>query len=130
MIVGFTGTIEGMSERQLTALRVHLMAVEPNSEFHHGDCLGADEEAHEIAHELGFLIVIHPPLNKSKRAFCTRAFQVLKPKQYLERNHDIVDACQVLFAAPKTDEEELRSGTWATVRYARKMNKQRLILSR
>lgn len=130
IVYGFTGTEVGMSNRQIAGLRAHLMAAEPNSEFHHGDCIGADEEAHAIARELGFLIVVHPPLNASKRAFCTRAYQVLKPKPYLDRNRDVVDACAVLIAAPWSDEEELRSGTWATVRYARKMDKQRLILSR
>lgn len=103
---------------------------EPGSEFHHGDCVGGDEEAHEIALALGFRIVVHPPLNRSKRAFCTGAFQVLKPKSYITRNHDIVDVCRLLIAAPKTEEEELRSGTWATVRYARKLGLPVLLLTR
>jgi len=42
------------------------------------------------------------------------------PKPYLERNHNIVDESELLIACPKSKEEELRSGTWATVRYARK----------
>ncbi len=38
----------------------------------------------------------------------------------LDRNRDIVAAVSILIAAPETDIEEQRSGTWATVRYARK----------
>jgi predicted Rossmann fold nucleotide-binding protein DprA/Smf involved in DNA uptake len=46
------------------------------------------------------------------------------PKAPLDRNRDIVDAAAVLIAAPKEMTETLRSGTWATVRYARKQGKQ------
>ena len=39
----------------------------------------------------------------------------------LVRNHKIVGAVHLLIATPKTDKEELRSGTWATIRYAKKV---------
>lgn len=39
-----------------------------------------------------------------------------------KRNHDIVDATEWLIATPKKF-EEIRSGTWATVRYAKKVKK-------
>jgi predicted Rossmann fold nucleotide-binding protein DprA/Smf involved in DNA uptake len=48
----------------------------------------------------------------------------------LERNHLIVAACDVLNAAPLQDEEILRSGTWATIRYARKAGKTVIQLKR
>jgi hypothetical protein len=130
MIIGYTGTQAGMSDRQMSALYTHLSLLHPGSEFHHGDCIGGDEEAHGIAMSFGLRIVIHPPINSRKRAFCKGAAVVLEPKDYIPRNHDIVDAIELLIAAPKTDGEELRSGTWATVRYARKGNKQRLLLTR
>jgi hypothetical protein len=44
-------------------------------------------------------------------------------KPYLVRNHEIVDDSQVLIAAPKEFTEQLRSGTWATIRYARKIGR-------
>jgi hypothetical protein len=37
----------------------------------------------------------------------------------LERNRDIVDATVALLAGPDGNRERQRSGTWATVRYAR-----------
>lgn len=118
MRIGFTGTRDGMSESQKQALRVALGSA---SEFHHGDCIGADAEADAIARQLGIAVVIHPPTDSSRRAFCVRPGDVVRaPRPFIERNHAIVDESQQLIAAPKSDVEALRSGTWATVRYARR----------
>lgn len=127
MIVGFTGTRRGMTDRQKAQLREELIKRRTGwIEFHHGDCLGADAEAHDIAHELGYCIYIHPPENNKARAY--KGGHVLKPLAYLERNRDIAFGCHVLIAAPKTLNEELRSGTWATIRYAREMGREVVIL--
>ena len=88
--------------------------------FHHGDCIGADADAHGIAIGLGIPVHIHPPRYSSKRAFCKGAVAVYGVRDYLDRNHDIVNASGVILATPKGDIEELRSGTWATIRYARR----------
>jgi hypothetical protein len=96
-------------------------------ELHHGDCIGGDAAADEIARQYGIRRVIHPPENPSKRARC--AGEVILPeKAYLDRNHDIVDVSDVLVACPKGMMEEQRSGTWATVRYARKLGRKVMIL--
>lgn len=123
MKIGFTGTQEGMTEKQIDAISVFLLDYEVQ-EFHHGDCVGADNDAHIITRiqAPAAKIVVHPPLNESKRAFC-RADAVLPAKPYLDRNHDIVDAVEVMFATPKEKVEQVRSGTWATIRYARKQGK-------
>lgn len=119
--VGFTGTQHGMTSEQQVVLRGLLGTfVDAASEFHHGDCIGADAEAHEVARELGFFIVIHPPIITAKRAW-KRAPVVNVPMNYLERNRVIVRSTQLLIAAPGELEEQLRSGTWSTVRFARKM---------
>lgn len=59
----------------------------------------------------------------------TRAWHcaVLEPKPYLVRNKDIVNASEGMLAAPRGP-EELRSGTWSTIRYARKCRKKVLIM--
>ena len=124
--IGFTGTQQGMTDIQKLRLRTILQASQ-GTEFHHGDCMGADAEAHDIALELGLIPVIHPPKNPSKRAF-KPATTILPPKEYLDRNHNIVDGTQLLVACPKETEEQLRSGTWATIRYAKKTNKNRYII--
>lgn len=109
-------------------LRLHAnQAPTVRHEFHHGDCVGADSQASVIAGRLGFRIVLHPPLDPKKRAY-NIADLVLQARPYLERNHDIVDACDVMFATPREMHEVLRSGTWATIRYARKCRKDLLVI--
>lgn len=117
MKVGFTGTREGMSQAQREAV-AKLLAELHADEFHHGDCIGADEQAAAIARAIGYRIHSHPPANSAIRAFA-RADVELEPKDYLVRNREIVDASDVLVAAPAGPEVR-RSGTWSTVRYARK----------
>ncbi len=96
--------------------------------FHHGDCIGADAEAHDIAREFSYGVEIHPPLESRKRAWCS-SMLVHDPKPYLERNHDIVDACHLLIACP-AGPEVMRSGTWATIRYARRTGVPVVIIER
>jgi hypothetical protein len=126
MKVGITGTQQGMNarQRQLLHMALHDLVA---TELHHGDCLGVDAQAHLIARELGLFIVTHPPGNMSKRAHCI-GDEVRTPKPYLERNHDIVDEVEYLIAIPKGNTEELRSGTWATVRYARRIGRKHYII--
>lgn len=93
MIGGFSGTQNGMTFPQKRTLALIFTELEI-TELHHGDCIGADEEAHEIALSMGIRIVIHPPTDPKKRAFC-RAHEMREPKPYLDRNHDIVDESQV-----------------------------------
>jgi len=133
MRVGFTGTQVGMSDRQKYELEkfFHDNELGKDDEFHHGDCIGADMQADTIARAFGLQIHIHPPSNYSKRAFCAeKGDTVYMEQEYLERNKAIVDSSQWLVAAPKGEEEELRSGTWSTVRYARKKGMLIRMLSR
>jgi hypothetical protein len=45
--IGFTGTQDGMTDQQKSMLRDLLDG--GTGEFHHGDGIGADSEAHDIA---------------------------------------------------------------------------------
>ncbi len=129
MKVGFTGTLSGMNDRQALKLAGFLRALSvpsPIDEFHHGDCTGADEQFHKIVGDYE-RTYIHPPEDSKKRAWCS-SDHILKPKPYLDRNHDIVDATDVLIATPRTNHEELRSGTWATIRYAIKKEKKLIVI--
>lgn len=126
--IGFTGTRNGMTQKQKVKLSSLLFAVCSNDcVFHHGDCIGADQEAAEIAKNLGYSLVCHPPSNPKSQAFVV-SNKTRSPKPYIKRNHDIVDECYQLIATPKSNQEELRSGTWATVRYARKTGIQVIII--
>lgn len=125
-IVGFTGTQVGMTEKQKITLG-RLIERAKVSEFHHGDCIGADEEADNIVRLVSTAVIhIHPPIDDRAQAWCFMRGEDVEypPKPYLDRNHDIVDACDILYATPKGFKEELRSGTWATIRYARKKGKK------
>jgi hypothetical protein len=91
-------------------------------EGHHGDCVGGDRFSHTAMKEHSMRIIIHPPIDAKARAFC-RGNETREPKDYLVRNHDIVDETEALIAMPKGETEVIRSGTWATVRYARKLHR-------
>jgi hypothetical protein len=121
MKIGFTGTKQGMTIEQKQAFWDMVM-VNDISEFHHGDCVGADADAHDLM-KPDHNIVVHPPANPSKRAFCKGYKEIREEKEYLDRNHDIVDETDVLVACPCGKTEVLRSGTWATIRYAKKIGK-------
>ncbi|HCS17680.1 MAG TPA: hypothetical protein DIW45_07775 [Erythrobacter sp.] len=86
---------------------------------HNGDCINADAHAGHAWKAMGGKLHLHPPTHDAKRAF-QFAHASDSPRPYLDRNSDIVEASDVLVAMPKEFNEELRSGTWATVRRARK----------
>ena len=119
--IGFTGTRRHPTEAQIVALEEWMrmrMLLGPTT-LHHGDCVGADEVAHDIAYLLEWSIVVHPPRDAAWRAWCD-GDQILPEQEYRERNQAIVDVADVLVAAPHQDQEVLRSGTWMTVRMARR----------
>lgn len=126
--LGFTGTQVGMSYVQKLIIE-HLLGYYLKNniyEVHHGDCIGADSDFHDISNKFNFKIIIHPPKNPYKRAF-KKSDTILKEYDYLDRNKHIVDSCDILLATPKEKMEVLRSGTWSTIRYAKK-NKKRIII--
>lgn len=133
--IGFTGTQLGMSENQKNKFEEiisNFFDKYKKIEFHHGDCIGADKQAHEELSKFYyycFTIIIHPPKIPTKRAFCDGNV-ILDTKDYIQRNHDIVDNTEILIVAPKTNKEELRSGTWSTYRYAKKKKKEIIVLKR
>lgn len=120
--MGFTGTRSGLTPQQKHELgRIADDHLAP-AEFHHGDCKGADFEAFILFKCSGLITVSHPPTNSKHRAF-TRNDKEFPPQDYLARNRSIVDKTDFLVACPRTKNEEVRSGTWATIRYARKRGK-------
>lgn len=125
--LGFTGTQDGMTPCQIARVSQFLADYEIK-EVHHGDCVGADNQFNFLCRAFKIFIVIHPPSNATKRAFCGGYGQIRAPQEYLVRNHDIVRESECLLAAPKTEEEALRSGTWATVRFARKLHRPVVIV--
>ena len=122
--LGFTGTRHGMTDAQGQALETLLASFTNVQGFHHGDCRGADAQAHALARTHGWAITLHPPIMSGCRAFCPGSTTTRAALHFLDRNHAIVRAADILIATPATVKEEERgSGTWATVRFARKQHK-------
>ena len=120
--VGVTGTRKGMSESQRTHFRVVMLWLNP-ARFHHGGAVGADTEA-----ETDVRALIEGPASLGIDTNVTE--HLPDSRGPLARNRDIVQASDILIAAPIQDDEVVRSGTWATVRYARAAGIPVIMLSR
>lgn len=135
----FTGSRRGPSPRQRdTFLRTlsGLIKIAATKEapgepllFRHGDCIGWDAAAHDVADELNFMIIIHPAIvPKHLRAFKAARMTndrppiiVLDPKPPLVRNQDMVDLSERMIGCPGEFEEQFRgSGTWHALRCGRR----------
>lgn len=131
MKVGFTGSRHGMTYKQKQEFSAFLEYNRSKiTQLHMGHAQGADTDASILVRKLlpKVKIVSHPPKD-TRLESDFEADIVLPRKDYLVRNQDIVDICDILVATPETSEEQLRSGTWATIRRAKKANKQVLILN-
>lgn len=127
--LGFTGSHLGMIQAQ--AMKVlGLLSNTKWKEFHHGDCVGADAETHDMIRKIkrNITIIGHPPDDPKARAF-KRCDMTHPVKPYLVRNHDIVDATDLLIGAPGSFLHVMRSGTWATLRYAAKQQRPLIIIT-
>lgn len=126
MIAGFTGTRYETTGNQHESLCNWLRENKP-TELHHGCCTGADEEVVIATQAIlpQCSIIGHPPVNTRSvsREAVQGSHSTRNPKPYLDRNKDIVACSDVLLACPKGDEEFSGSGTWATIRAARRTRK-------
>lgn len=120
--LGFTGTQEGMTQAQQETVAAIILVYKPVV-AQHGDCVGADEEFHNLARSQGVTVDIFPPKDAKKRAFCKFARKVHEPENYLVRNNLIVINSDFIIAAPKEYHEVLRSGTWSTIRRTQELRK-------
>lgn len=148
MIIGFTGTQSGLVQFQIDKV-IEVLQAKQCSEFLHGDCIGADDMANQLALNFGVKIfTIFPPDNPKKRSFCFDNNQLTKHlrqatpyinkgnaqvrwmpiEPYLIRNRRLVDTCAFLIACPKEHTNSIRSGTWSTIRYAWKTKRDLVII--
>jgi len=146
--LGFTGTKYGISKFQEESFIKVLEALYEYTEcFSHGDCVGADKRAHQIVLRLPINIHIFPPNKRIYKAFtfesspglclvnpltssediiavkkCLNGVDIFlhKADDYLSRDRSIVRNSDVLVACPGQNSEQIRSGTWYTIRQARK----------
>lgn len=128
MKIGFTGTRKGMTTAQMDTIR--RLIIKSNAiEAHMGDCIGADADFHYLVKTyLPNCIKIGYIPDKDKTRAMLKYDKEMSPKPYIARDKDIVDESDILIANPKGYEEELRSGTWTTVRYAKKKGKKVILV--
>lgn len=125
MIIGVTGSRHGFNSDEQKASFIRDLA--KASVIIHGACVGVDELMHHYAFEHKLPIEVHPPINDNFRAMNLPAglnVAWFAPKDYLARNREIVERCELLLAAPEFHEiQKPRSGTWYTINYAKKIGK-------
>ena len=119
LCVGITGTRHGSTPEQLTALTEGLRRLRTDGFgcLHHGDCVGVDSEAHDLARKLGMRVVIHPPISSGLRAY-RGGNEHRYPAPYLARNRASVHDVDLVIAVPDSSIPSGVSGTWYTARYA------------
>ena len=128
----FTGTQIGMTRHQKNVLYDWLVQRDAIiEEVRHGGCVGADAQFHAecVAFGLAELIEVYPSNIPSKQARLDEdTYKIMhNPAEPLDRNLTMVYASEVCLATPKERDEIMRSGTWATIRAARR-NHLRVII--
>ena len=130
MILGFTGTRKGMTGLQVNKFHQLVQELDP-SRLVHGAAPGADLQAHDICYrEKNIYLEVWPAIGAKTPDWDALGHpNFTRPaKPPLDRNHDIVNHCDLLIATPADVVEQLRSGTWATIRYARKIGRPYMII--
>lgn len=136
MKIGVTGTRSGMTDLQKENVTEFLyfnrdkhiyQLKEDEIEFHHGDCIGVDIEVANIAVDMNYFIITHPPEKHNMRAYCEYSDDEREPFSYFKRNRNIVDESDILLVVPYQNEWTSHGGTWYTHDYANKKNKDIII---
>lgn len=120
--LGFTGTRHGVTHNQeegILLVMLDLWKLRRSMVVHHGDCMGADATFYRLARGLDRVrIVCHPPITAYWRA-AVGGDEVREPLHPIVRNSVIVRESSWMIAAPREMLEQVRGGTWSTVRRAR-----------
>lgn len=123
-----TGTREGMTIDQWATFGIlvsEFWSFQTGPfEWHDGDCVGADSQAHQTIAKLklmGLPVELHGhPCNLDSFRAWNEYDVTHEIRPPLVRNRVMVDASDLVIATPKEFEDVPRgSGTWATIRYAR-----------
>lgn len=128
-ILCFTGTQVGMALRQRATIRQMmtgsaLMEIRRLARILHGGCIGADDQFHDMLDGMELLrrTEVYPSNVLDKVADLSGRLPLLvhPASDPLERNKLMIARAHSVLAAPKEFSEVTRSGTWATVRAARR----------
>lgn len=136
MKIGFTGTRSGLNEDQILSMDICLRGLNSKKVIdfaHHGCCVGADSQFHWLIRkifDLRVCIIGHRSTTVSQQnsLVVQKCDQIRDPLPPLLRNKNIVNEVDLLIAGPGSAREEQRSGTWATIRYARRVKKPVILI--
>lgn len=126
LYIGVTGTQTPALNAGVVVAQAFMPFRDQEVTIVNGLCIGMDELCAEIADVVGFKLHGVCPANRAKvsqRAIdlCDTIEYMPPGTSYMDRNDCIIrprecPPISILLAFPKTTQEELRSGTWATVR--------------
>ncbi len=125
MLIAISGSREGMTRAQRVACSTILRAWGATG-IVHGDCIGVDAEAHEIAMRLGMASYFYPSNLDHYRAHTERrgGIQLAAPAPPMRRNGSIVSDGEALAAFPRPSSR----GTWDAVRKAGQLARPTVVL--
>ena len=124
--IAFTGPVDPPREAHVTVYNAILTYGGGVGEFHYGGAFGVDTWCASVATALypEAAHILHVPLGCRWNERLERLYEfdevIYVEGGYMKRNDSLVEAAGRLLAFPKTANEVLRSGTWATIRRARK----------
>lgn len=126
--IGFTGTQLGMSSVQRETVRYWLAKL-GGVNFRYGMCVGADDEAAEAARALGYHLIGYPGPDLGRRGAVVPdelCHDIVRSERnpFLARDARIAFDSGIVIAAPAQFHEVRRSGTWTTIRRARKYGRE------
>lgn len=125
MRLGFTGTQLGMTPAQFNRVGREVLILMPE-EANHGMCVGSDTQFHAIVRSLfrseECRLIGHPPINTRNAVMTSDVDELMTPAPYIVRDKVIVARSEHMIATPYCP-EVIRSGTWTTVRHARKLGR-------
>jgi hypothetical protein len=129
--VGFTGTASSLNSADKLLILGKLLNViriygDVSSIYVTGGAVGVDTFVAHALHAAGFWVHVVLPVDHDKidpdwQDWCTSYWQTesnarTRSKRFMDRNALIVASSDVMGAAFPRNEEEMRSGTWATIR--------------
>lgn len=88
--IGITGSRYGLTEKAKQWITTYLHDNSHKiSELHHGDCVGVDEEIHNLVINNDYInikLIIHPPSIDTHRAYCQSEHVKQKKRLYSKKS--------------------------------------------